>query len=311
MAMIKEFTFPSTQDGLQIAGIVAQPETEYRGVIQLVHGMAEHKERYLEFMEFLANAGYLCILHDHRGHGKSVKSDDDLGFFYGQHADYLIEDIHQLSLYAKKEYPTLPFFLFGHSMGSLLVRAYIKRYDDDIDALVVCGSPSQNKAAKAGLLLTKAMEKIKGDHYRSKLIQQMAFGSNNAQFKETMSDNVWLCSDMEVVSTYDQDPYCGFIFTLNGFENLFDLMIDVYDAKNWGMKQPALPIRFVAGSMDPCIIDEEKFQQAAGFLKARGYQYVSARLFEGMRHEILNETGRQEVYQDILSFYEQVRNTKF
>lgn len=307
MTVIKEFSFPSVQDQLVIHGIAALPQGEYKGVIQLVHGMAEHKERYLDFMRFLADAGYACVLHDHRGHGESVKNKEDLGYFYGRHATYLVEDIHQLSMYLKSKYPKLPFFLFGHSMGSLLVRAYCKRYDGDIDALVVCGSPSKNPAAKLGRTLVKCMEKIKGERHRSALIQKMAFGSYNKAFQETISDNVWLCSDMDVVKAYDNDPLCGFTFTLNGFENLFDLMIDVYDPNGWRMKNKALPIRFIAGSTDPCIVNEKKFKEAAGFLKERGYQNVSARLFEGKRHEILNEDGKQEVYEDVLTFYEQIR----
>lgn len=309
MTVIKEFSFPSAQDQLMIHGVAALPQGNCKGIIQLVHGMAEHKERYLDFMQFLANAGYLCVLHDHRGHGESVRCKDDLGYFYGRHAEYLVEDIHQLNVGLKKEYPHLPFFLFGHSMGSLLVRAYCKRYDESIDALIVCGSPSKNPAAKIGRTLVKGMEKIKGERYRSGLIQHMAFGSNHKAFKESFSDNVWLCSDMEVVKAYDEDPLCGFTFTLNGFENLFDLMIDVYDPRGWRMKNKALPVRFIAGSMDPCIINEKKFKEAAEFLKKRGYNNVSARLFEGKRHEILNEDIKQEVYEDVLMFYEQVRKT--
>ena len=307
MAIIKEFTLPSAMDGLLLSGVKVMPEGECVGIIQLVHGMAEHKERYLEVMRYLADAGYLCIMHDHRGHGKSVKTDKDLGYFYGEHGDALIEDIHQLSVYAKKEHPDLPFFLFGHSMGSLLVRAYCKRYDQEIDALIVCGSPSKNPAAKAGRTLVRLMRKVKGDHYRSKLIQTMAFGSYAKGFAETFSDNVWLCSDADVVKAYDEDPLCGFVFTLNGFENLFDLMIDVYDREGWKMCHKDLPIRFIAGSKDPCIGNEKKFKEAAAFMRECGYTKVSARLFEGKRHEILNEDCRQEVFEDILMFYEQVR----
>ncbi|MCH4287210.1 MULTISPECIES: alpha/beta fold hydrolase [Bacillota] len=307
MAKIQGFTFPSEQDQLIISAVKVVPDTPIVGVIQMVHGMAEHKERYLPFMQFLAQHGYVCVMHDHRGHGKSIASKDDLGYFHDKTGDYLIEDIHQLTKLLKTQYPDAPFFLFGHSMGSLLVRCYCKRYDDDIDALVVCGSPSENKAAKAGKLLVKAMEKIKGEHYRSPLIQKMAFGSNNKAFSEDGSENVWLCSDQNVVKAYDEDPLCGFIFTLNGFENLFTIMMDVYDANGWAMKHKDLPIRFIAGSEDPCIGNETKFKQAAGFMKERGYTNVSARLFEGKRHEILNEDIKEEVYEDVLAFYELVR----
>lgn len=310
MTKIQEFTFTSNQDQWIISAIKVVPDTPIIGVIQLVHGMSEHKERYIPFMKYLAQHGYICVMHDHRGHGKSVSSNNDLGYFHDKNGEYLIEDIHQLSMLLKGEYPNLPFFLFGHSMGSLLVRCYCKRYDEDIDALVVCGSPSENKAAKAGKMLVKAMEKVKGEHYRSSLIQHIAFSANNKAFKDEHDENAWLCSDASVVKAYNEDPLCGFIFTLNGFENLFTIMMDVYDTDGWVMKHKALPIRFIAGSKDPCIIDEAKFKQAAGFMKERGYIDVSARLFENKRHEILNEDIKDEVYEDVLTFYELVRKQK-
>lgn len=307
MTNIKEFTLISEQDQQIISAVKVIPDTPVIGVIQLVHGMAEHKERYLPFMTYLAQHGYVCVMHDHRGHGKSVVSNNDLGYFHDKNGTYLIEDIHTLCQLMKQQYPDVPYFLFGHSMGSLLVRCFCKRYDDEIDALVVCGSPSENKAAKAGKLLVKAMEKVKGEHYRSDLIQHMAFGAHQKAFPKGESENVWLCSDQSVVKAYDEDPLCGFVFTLNGFENLFTIMMEVYDAHGWKMKHKALPIRFIAGGDDPCIVNEAKFKEAAGFMKTLGYENVTARLFEGKRHEILNEDIKEEVYEDVLAFYDKVR----
>ena len=143
---------------------------------------------------------------------------------------------------------------------------------------------------------------MKDAHYRSPLIQKMAFGNHCDGFAEEGSDNVWLCSDMEVVRAYDRDPLCGYTFTLNGFENLFSLMQDVYERKNWMLRNRTLPIRFIAGSEDPCIIRRGKFQEAAGLLREVGYSDVSARLFDGMRHEILNEPDHLLVYEDVSAF---------
>ena len=232
----------------------------------------------MDFMQYLGELGYLCVLHDHRGHGKSIRREDDLGYMGTTKAAALIEDIRQLNAQLHREYPSLKIYMFGHSMGSLAVRAYLKRYDDTIDALIVCGSPS------------------------SPLIQKMAFGNHCDGFAEEGSDNVWLCSDMEVVRAYDHDPLCGYTFTLNGFENLFSLMQDVYERKNWTLRNRTLPIRFIAGSEDPCIIRRGKFQEAAGLLREVGYSDVSARLFDGMRHEILNEPDHLLVYEDVSAF---------
>ena len=127
-------------------GLVVEPEegVQRTALLQLSHGMSEYKERYLPFMEFMAEHGVVCVIHDHRGHGKSVKSEQDLGFMYGAGGAGLVEDLFQVTVWAKKEYPDLPFILMGHSMGSLVVRTYAKEHDRELDALIVCGSPSKN-----------------------------------------------------------------------------------------------------------------------------------------------------------------------
>lgn len=137
--------------------------------------MCEHKERYLDFIEYLNDCGYVVIIHDHRGHGKSVLDETDLGYFYGEGARAIVEDVHQLTNYIKKKYPNLPVCLFGHSMGSLVVRNYIQKYDHEINALIVCGSPSKNKLAGLGKLLCKAIAMVKGisiivNYYRKCLL---------------------------------------------------------------------------------------------------------------------------------------------
>lgn len=302
MARIKTFSMNAVSDGLCLKGCIVHPDTPCIGIVQLVHGMAEYKERYLPFMEALANAGYVCIIHDLRGHGESVKDRDDLGYFYNLHADFVLQDVKQVSSFIKEEYPNLPFYLFGHSMGSMIVRCYCKRYDDQLDGLIVCGSPSRNPMSKMGKQLVVSMMKAKGDRYRSSFIQQMAFGSFRKKFKEEGSENIWICRDKSVVEAYDAHPLCGFTFTLNGFENLFSLMLDVYDKKGWAMKHRDLPIYFLAGSDDPCILSDKKFLEAVHFMKDRGYTTIEYKLYHGSRHEILNEQNKEEVYQDVIAW---------
>ena len=299
---LTKFSFISQCDGLCIHGMCMVPDREVVGVIQLVHGMAEHKERYENLMHYLAQSGYLCVIHDHRGHGESVKSQADLGYFYGVDATYLIEDIHEISMRIKEHFPHVPLFLFGHSMGSLAVRAYCKRYDRDIDGLIVCGSPSENKAAAFGKILCQIMEKVKQDHYRSSFLQRLAFGHHNDGIQDAKSENSWICSDEDVVKEYDEDPLCGFTFTLNGFENLFALMMTVYDKKGWQCHHASMPIYFIAGKQDPCIISEKAFHTAVMLMRKVGYANVAWKLYEGMRHEILNERDKGEVYRDLLKW---------
>lgn len=302
MVNYKEFDFVSQSDHLQISALCTWPDVGVKAIIQLVHGMSEHKERYLDFMQALSKLGYLCVIHDHRGHGLSVKQEDDLGYFYEKSGMYAVEDIHQLNVAIKKDVPNVPLILFGHSMGSLLVRRYCKQYDKDIDGLIVCGSPSKNSMAKLALKMVRVMECIKGERYRSKLIHNLAFGTFAKRFDDQISENVWLCSDCEAVKDYDSDPLCGFVFTLNGFENLFHIMIDVYDEKHWNCTKKQLPILFIAGEEDPCIVSPEKFKEAYTFMQKVGYTDIEHHLFEGKRHEILNEKKKEEVYQMIFDW---------
>ena len=298
----KELTIMSKCDGLPLSVTIVEPSMKIKGVVQIAHGMAEHKERYYKFMEYLAENGYAVVINDHRGHGKSVKNNDDLGYFYDNSAKYIVEDLHQITKLMKEQYPNKPVVLFGHSMGSMVVRKYIKKYDDEIDKLIVCGSPSKNKYAKVGLNVAKLVEKLKGEKYRSKFIQKLAFGSYSS--KKEKSENSWICDNEETVNSYDEDELCGFIFTANGFQNLFGLMIDIYDKNGWKMNNKNLPILFIAGSNDPVIINKEKWLESQKFLRYLGYNNIQNKLYNGMRHEILNEKENNLVYKDILDFIE-------
>ena len=303
MTNIQTIFLPSAVDDLPLSVCVVAPEGgEPKALVQLAHGMAEHKERYLPFMEFLAGRGYACVINDHRGHGASVKSPDDLGYFYAGGADALVADMHQLTLWFRAKYPGKKLFLFGHSMGSLAVRVYRQRYDGDIDGLVVCGSPGANPAAGAGLLLNKVMTAFKGERYVSKLFVQMTTGGFNKGNPKNGSVNAWLSTNPDNVRAYDADPLCGFPFTLNGYRALLTLMRDAYRPVPAG--HPDLPVHFVSGENDPCAPDKKGFDAAVARLKDDGYRHVTAKLYANMRHEILNHAERQIVYDDLLALFD-------
>lgn len=299
----QQFSFHSFQDHLEIKGTLMIPDKAI-GILQIVHGMSEHRYRYLPFMRYMADKGWICVIHDHRGHGESVKNENDLGYFYDDSGTYLVEDTHQVTYYMKKQFPKLPYVLLGHSMGSLAARAYAKKYDYELDALIVCGSPSKHTLLPLASLLVFVIEKWKGDHYRSPWIQRIAFGSFGRRFHNTPNENCWICSDDAVVKQYDADEKCGFIFTTNGFRSLWKLMRNVYDKDDWILLNTQLPILFIAGADDPCITDANHFAQAYNFMRKLGYQNVSAKLYPKLRHEILNEKGKEQVYEDIASFVE-------
>ena len=282
-------------DNLPISITIFKPEveTEIKGIFQISHGMAEHKERYYNFMEFLTNRGYITIINT-----------NDLGFFYDNKAEYIVEDLHQITGYIKEKYPNKKMILFGHSMGSMVVRKYLKKYDKDIDKLIVCGSPSNNPLSKIAVIVSKIVKCFKGERYRSKFIQKIAFGNYNKNLKKIKSTNSWVCANEEAVAKYDKDKLCGFIFTANGFENLFRLMGDIYNSKGWRLDNKEIPIFFIAGSDDPVIMNKEKWLKSQDFLKKLGYVNIVNKLYDNLRHEILNEKNRNEVYEDILKFIE-------
>lgn len=297
MPAIENLTLPSAVDGLALSVCVVAPDGEPKALVQLAHGMAEHKERYLPFMEYMAGRGYACLINDHRGHGVSVKSPDDLGYFYAGGADALVADLHQLTLWFRAKYPGKKLFLFGHSMGSLAVRVYRQRYDGDIDGLVVCGSPGPNPATGAGLLLNRVMTAVKGERYVSKLFVNMTTGGFNKGNPKSGSPNAWLSVNRNNVRAYDADPLCGFPFTLNGYRALLTLMRDAYRPMPAG--RPDLPVHFVSGEADPCAPDRKGFDAAVRRVRDDGYCRVTAKMYPGMRHEILNDDGRQAVYGDL------------
>lgn len=296
---IKEiFTLESRQDGLPLSMLMVRPDGDVRALVQLAHGMCEHKERYLPFMEYLARQGCLCVMNDHRGHGASVRRAEDLGYFYENGDAALVEDLHQITLWMRERWPGLPLFLFGHSMGSMAVRAYCEDYDRDIDSLVVCGSPGENAAAGIGLALIRLLVLLRGDRHRSKLIHKMTIGAFAARFPDTGHPCAWISKNQANVIAYEADPLCMFSFTLNGNRALLRLMRRAYGLRaNPG--KPDLPVRFYSGADDPCAPNEKGFWKAVEKMRRAGYTNVEGTLFPGLRHEILNEENREKIFEKI------------
>lgn len=293
-------TLPASADDLQLAMLVCVPDTAPRGVVQLVHGMCEHKERYIPFMEWLTERGYVCVIHDHRGHGASVKAPEDLGFLYSGGWRAMVEDVRVVSDWILEQYPDLPYTLFGHSMGSMVVRSFAKRYDDRLDRLFVCGCPSDNPAKGVGKALADLTGRLRGWHFRPRFLQQMSFGAYNKPFAAEGWPAAWVCSDPDTLKAYHADPLCQYRFTANGFSGLLGLMKDCYSAKGWKVSNPDLPVHFISGAEDPCRVSDKALEQAVEKMRKLGYTHVDLKLYPGMRHEILNETGRLTVWNDIL-----------
>lgn len=292
MAVKKEFYFPSVSGLADIHAASYFPENkeDVRAVIQIAHGMAEHLERYEKFADVLCKNGFAVYINDHLGHGKSVKNDDELGYF-GEKDGWknFIDDAHQLMQIGKKENPGKPYFFFGHSMGSFVSRSFSKRYASELAGAVFCGTAGPNPAAGVGIALAKLVGKTKGSHYRSKLIDGIAFGSYNKQF-EGRTNFDWLSRDNDEVDKYIADKYCGFLFTAYGFRDMFSLLSSV-STKQWAEEySKKLPVLIISGSKDPVGGYGKGVEQVYNMLKNAGKNNVTLHLYDGARHEILNES---------------------
>ena len=303
----REFTLQSKYDNLALscAEYTAEgvTQTNAKGVVQIVHGMCEYKERYEGFIDYLTQNGYIVFAHDHRGHGGSVTANENLGYFGDKKGEAIVDDAALVTDEIRRLYPGLSVTLFGHSMGSLVVRAYIQKYEEKIDKLIVCGSPSKNSLAGFGLMLNGVISAFRGEKYRSRLMANASTGGGDDKFPGE-GKNAWLTRDKTVVEKYNADEKCNFVFSCNGFSNLLHLVKNAYKKKKYPAKHSDLPIFFMAGADYPVIGSEKKWLEAQQFLRDVGYKNVTGKLYPKMRHEILNELGKEQVYADALAFIE-------
>ena len=295
------FILQSEFDNLSLHLLVIEPQGERKGVLQILCGMCEFKERYQPFMRFFAEYGYVVACHDHRGHGDSVKQESDLGYFYDNSATAIVEDSAQITRFLKERYPNLPVTLFGHSMGSMVARCYLQKHDELIDKAVVCGSPSKNPLVGVAIALAKTVRFFRGEKHRSKLLAYLSTGKGDKRFKGE-GKGAWLSHNRESIESFYKHPKGRFSFTCNGFENLFKLMKYTYQQKRYEVKNPDLPVLFISGSEDAVMGNELKWFRAIENLREAGYQKVTGKLYEGQRHEIFHDEKKDEVLQDLLFF---------
>jgi len=301
---VKERRFPSATGICQCRYCMWIPE-EVRAVVQLTHGMAEYIDRYDAFARFLASNGILVYGQDHAGHGKSIGEDQPKGYFGTENGwDALVQDMRILRDLVKKEYPAVPFVLFGHSMGSFLARTYAGRDGNDFDAYIFCGTAGSNPALPIAKLIAKQQIRSVGGKNPSMLLEKLAFGSYNKPFRPNRTDKDWLSANTDNVDRYVADENCGFIFTSTGMRDLFVGLSEV-SRKKWAASVPNRPILNIAGELDPVGSMGKGVQQVTRWLRKTNHT-VEEIMYPAMRHEILNETDHEIVYRDILLFIETV-----
>lgn len=283
---------------------VWEPEGTPRAMVQIVHGIAEHVERYDEFARFLTGHGILVAADDHMGHGKSIGEGDTQGFFTGGW-EAAVADSRQLQEKMMEAYPDVPCFLLGHSMGSFMARTMLFRYPESgIRGAIISGTGWQPALMlKAGLALCRHEEKKHGEKNTSDALNKIVFGGYNKKFKPNRTPYDWICSDEAVVDRYAADPLCGFDATIGLARDMLTGIGLIQDKSNLAKMKKDLPVWFFAGDQDPVGNMGKGVRQAAEAFREAGMENVTVTLYEG-RHEMLNEKNRTRVFADVLAWVE-------
>lgn len=305
--LTKEYTFPSHSGLCDIYAQSAAP-IDYgsiKGIVQISHGMAEYSNRYARFALELCKAGYAVFISDHIGHGSSVNDREMLGFFgETEGEEHFVEDLKSLTDIIKSEYPHLPFFMLGHGMGSLIARKYTAKYGYLLDGVIYIGTSGENPALGIGIQLSNTLIKENGPMHRSELLDTIAFGAYNRKTKKR-TEYDWGSRDEAEVDKYIADEFCGFKYTVSGMKALFTILKQV-SSRRWYNSVPlSMPILLISGSMDPAGDYGKGVSEVYKTLKKTGHKNVSMKLYEGARHEILNEINRGEVYIDIIDWLDE------
>jgi alpha-beta hydrolase superfamily lysophospholipase len=266
--------------------------------------MSETTARYDHFARFLAENGLVVVMNEHEGLGEHAET---LCYFEPKNgADYLVADMKGLTEYVEVEYPRLPVFLLGHSMGSFLARKYAALYGSELAGLILSGTSGKQAGARLGRALATAQKKVRGDKSVGRLLSLMAFGSNNKRIDNPVNAHAWISSDDEVCIEYKKDRYCGFPFTASGYHDLLSMIVEI-NTSSWYRKVPKeLPIFIFSGAEDPIGAWGKGVVEVYDRLKKTGHADVIAKLYPGGRHEMLNEKNKEEVYLDVLNW---IQNT--
>ena len=298
--MRQEFYSPSVDGVHQLHTLCWVPEGEVKAVLQIVHGMAEHMERYDEFGRFLSGRGVLVVGHSHLGHGLTAKDAEELGFFgWPDGNEYLIGDIHRTREKTQFRYPGVPYYILGHSMGSFLTRQYLGIYGEGLAGAVIMGtSDLPNALLKSVEQLCLWMGKRKGWRYRSPFLDGLVIRG----FEKKLGIE-WLSKDGERNQNYQEDPLCGFAFTLNGFYHFARTVLRANELEAAGRMPKDVPILFTAGGEDPVGSNGRSVKAVFRRYRKAGAK-CTLRLYDGMRHEILNEVDRMRVYKDLYDWME-------
>lgn len=302
----KTFTFKAS-DGEEIFAYNWQPEDEnnnVKGIVQIAHGMAEAAHRYKRFAEKLVKEGYIVYANDHRGHGKTAPSLDEIGYIGPDGYNRMVQDMKEFTdLIRDRENKDLPLFLFGHSMGSFLAQRYISHYGDNIQGVILSGtSGDQGFVLNIGISIAKREVAKKGPKARSPRLNNLSFGSYNKKFEPSRTEFDWLTRDEKEVDKYMEDPYCGGIFTTSFYYDFFKGLKENFKKSNLENIPKNLPIYIFAGDKDPVGNMGKGVLKLVKCYQRLGIKDLEYKLYKDGRHEMLNEINRDEVMEDVINW---------
>ncbi|MDY2778186.1 MAG: alpha/beta fold hydrolase [Collinsella sp.] len=313
-------TYASHDGASTIRALLWRPEGKAaaspRGLVQIVHGMSEHIERYGGFAEYLCGRGFAVCANDHIGHGKTVECAADLGHMPLEAGeDILIRDVNALRKISIDRIAAesgcdpagIPYIIFGHSMGSFITRVYLTRYALGVRAAIICGTGQQARPLSlAGRLVTKVLARSRGERYVSEFVDGLGAGAYGGQIKDARTDVDWIATDPDVVDEYRRDPLCGQKFTVGAYHTLSSLVADATDARLASRIPRSLPLYLIAGSADPVGECGAGVERAAAMYRRAGIVRVDMKIYPGARHEILNEPIKGEVHADVGAWIDEV-----
>lgn len=307
--MRTDFYYES-QCGTKIHGCRWTPEGPVKAIVQFVHGIAERIDRYEEFAEFLNSQGILVVGEDHMGHGLSVSEKTPKGYFCGGWFG-AVADTYKLMQDTMAEFPSVPYFIYGHSMGSFMTRTLLIKYPDSgISGAVICGTGWQNQAVIAGgKAVAELVCKTKGETHPSKFLKKMAFGTYNNKIEHLRTPLDWLTRDNKVVDAYMADPLCGFRASAGLMRDMMEGFSYIQDLQKLDAMDKELPVYFIAGDADPVGDYGKGVRYAAEMFKKSGMKQVDVKIYPLCRHEIHNELNKDEVLGDVLKWLNNVMET--
>lgn len=309
---VTKIGFASADGKTQIKGLIWTPEAvkiSPKAIVQITHGMEEHIGRYVDFANFLVSQGFVVCGSDMLGHGLSIGEEDRLSCLPAENGrDVLIEDAHELrKIVASRFSQQTPYFMFGHSLGSYVMQAYLSCYGEGLSGAILCGTGQLSKVlSHGGNMVAKLIVRFKGEDHRSSLLESMGVGAYARAIENPRTDLDWLSCDPQVVDEYIADPLCGVAFSAGAYVVTTALTKEAADLKKARRIPEDLPVFFIAGEQDPVGDKGKGVKRAAELLRQAEVRHVDVRLYEGMRHEILNEPGKEDVYTDIVRWIEGV-----